>query len=214
MAVDPEPQDVCDQVLQVVRSSQLNFYSQETPYSVFLTLRKSFTKNFKHPTFLEPFQHPKLVKNSNLEMEVHLEALQEEIKKTKMENSKLEHEKVTLINNYEEEISFNEQFRSEYKQLESAQEILNNSYQNLKTEKNILESKHQKVCLEQKALKFENDELQKEVRSINVALKSAKKELKDVSYKQEQKAKCQEETINELLEYKKGQSLWRKKFQE
>ena len=71
MAVDLEPQDVCDQVLQVVRSSQLNFCSQETPYSVFLTLRKSFTKNFKHPTFLEPFQHPKLVKNSNLEIEVH-----------------------------------------------------------------------------------------------------------------------------------------------
>ena len=203
MAVDLEPQDVCDQVLQVIRSSQLNFCSQETPYSVFLTLRKSFTQKFKHPSSLEPFLQPKLVKNSNLEMEVHLKALKEEIKKIKMENFKLEHEKVTLINKYEEEISFNEQFRTEYKQLESAHEILNKSYQNLRTEKNFLESKHQKVSLEQKALKSENDDLQKEVRNINVALKSAKKEMKDASYKQEQKSNYQEERINELLEYKK-----------
>ena len=72
MVVHPEPQEACQKVLQIVRDSQLNFCSQETPYSVFLTLRKSFTKNFKHPTSLEPVQsilHPQLVKNSNQEME-------------------------------------------------------------------------------------------------------------------------------------------------
>ena len=68
-----------------------------------------------------------------------MEALQEEFKKNNIENSKLEHNKYTLLHNYEEEISFNEQFRSEYKQLESAHENINNSYQILMIEKNLLE---------------------------------------------------------------------------
>ena len=50
---------MCDQVLQAVKSSNLNFLVQETPFSVFITIRKKFisgrVSNFKvnHPNILQ-----------------------------------------------------------------------------------------------------------------------------------------------------------------
>ena len=38
----------CEQILSSVRCSNLNFSSTETPYSLYLTIRKSIPKNF-HP---------------------------------------------------------------------------------------------------------------------------------------------------------------------
>ena len=37
-------QDVCEKLVNQVKSSNLNFVVRETPYSVFITLRKSFIK--------------------------------------------------------------------------------------------------------------------------------------------------------------------------
>ena len=37
-------EDIYNQVLLSVRSSNLNFSSQETPYSIYLTIRKSLIK--------------------------------------------------------------------------------------------------------------------------------------------------------------------------
>ena len=40
-------QSSCDFLLQAVRNSGLNFSCQETPFSIFLTVRKSFVKTFQ-----------------------------------------------------------------------------------------------------------------------------------------------------------------------
>ena len=41
----PTPQDYCDKILAEIRSSNLHYLVQESPYSVYLTLRKKFTQN-------------------------------------------------------------------------------------------------------------------------------------------------------------------------
>jgi hypothetical protein len=44
----PDPQDSCVQIMRAVRSSGLTWGTQETPYSIFLTIRKRFLKNAKN----------------------------------------------------------------------------------------------------------------------------------------------------------------------
>ena len=40
--------ETCEKALRSIKRSQLNFLLQETPYSVFITIRKRFIKNFKN----------------------------------------------------------------------------------------------------------------------------------------------------------------------
>ena len=44
----PDPQDSCVQIMRAVRSSGLTWGTQETPYSIFLTICKRFLKNAKN----------------------------------------------------------------------------------------------------------------------------------------------------------------------
>ena len=43
----PDPHDSCAQIMRAVRSSGLTWGTQETPFSMFLTIRKRFLKNAK-----------------------------------------------------------------------------------------------------------------------------------------------------------------------
>ena len=45
MAMSDCVQSSCDFLLQSVRNSGLNFFCQETPFSIFLTVRKSFVRS-------------------------------------------------------------------------------------------------------------------------------------------------------------------------
>ena len=43
----PDPQESCAHIMRAVRSSGLTWGTQETPFSMFLTIRKRFLKNAK-----------------------------------------------------------------------------------------------------------------------------------------------------------------------
>ena len=43
-----QAKETCEKVLRSIKQSQLDFLLQETPYSVFLTIRKRFIKDFKN----------------------------------------------------------------------------------------------------------------------------------------------------------------------
>ena len=58
MAADPETSSTL--IIQAIRSSGLNFCCQETPYSVHITLRKSFTKSWSSQTIPEKVSVSKL----------------------------------------------------------------------------------------------------------------------------------------------------------
>ena len=57
----------CSKLLEAIKCSQLDFLLQETPYSVFLTIRKKYVKNFKSAN-----------KDENLENERVTEDLKQE----------------------------------------------------------------------------------------------------------------------------------------
>ena len=45
--VKNSPEFACGQILYNIKMSQLNYFLQETPYSVHITMRKRFKKDFK-----------------------------------------------------------------------------------------------------------------------------------------------------------------------
>jgi myosin heavy subunit len=169
-------------ILQQVRASHLNFVAQETPFTIFLTIRKSFNKNF-----LNMNQEPSLVPSENLS------ALPGELQTLKSLNQALhakvyylENDKASLLKNYEDEVLTSESLKCNLDAKEEAidnlltkLENLESSNENLKNEKEQIKKKHEKSCTEIKTLKVSEEELMKKHEDLSVALKTSKKESKD-----------------------------------
>ena len=46
MVVNSSPYKVCENLINDVKASNLNYLVNETPYSAFITIRKRFTKEY------------------------------------------------------------------------------------------------------------------------------------------------------------------------
>ena len=200
----------CDTILDRVRSSNLNFVLQETPFSIFLTIRKSFNKNLSNQPYPEP----------NLDSDVHdsdklsdlmaeLKSLRTENKNIKAKKELLEQSQVTLAKNYAEEVTECEHLKGELignvsklNNLQNNFEKMNSNLKIIENEKKQLGVKHEKTCAEVKVLKSEKDDLEKEKSKIIIALKTAKKEGKEKNHEHEKIIKKKDETIEDLLAFK------------
>ena len=102
------PQQSCDSILQLVRSFPLNFEIRETPFSIFLTIRKSFNNHLKNqPNQTVDFQDHSF--NATTELERQLEVLKSEVHALKVRNSFLVEANDNLANMYGEEVVAAEQ---------------------------------------------------------------------------------------------------------
>ena len=59
----------CSKLLDAITFSQVDFFLQETPYSVFLTIRKKNIKNFKPASKDELFENESVIENLKQENE-------------------------------------------------------------------------------------------------------------------------------------------------
>jgi hypothetical protein len=59
----------CSKLLDAIKSSQLDFLLQETPYSVFLTIRKKYIKSFEPASKEELFEHESVIEDLKQENE-------------------------------------------------------------------------------------------------------------------------------------------------
>ena len=94
-------QESCNIILQNLRSSNLNFSAQETPFSIFVTIRKSFTKNGS--VGLNCFQSPVDQLTSNLDTS-HAKALKSENQSLKVKINEINQACATLADDLEEEV--------------------------------------------------------------------------------------------------------------
>jgi hypothetical protein len=107
MAANSLPLDVkysCDLIMNRVRDSSLNFSMQETPFSLYLTIRKTFVKS--SPT--------SLYQNSSTAAQVNTT----EIKDLKSKLRAAEESNSTLKSLYEEAVEDNEHTHIKVKELE------------------------------------------------------------------------------------------------
>ena len=104
------PRQACDTILKIVRDSDLNFYVQETPFSAFITIRKTFfqgsSKGLNNPAVLEvnSDEHEKLkleneaLKNQVKEKDLQIEAYE---KSSCLLQSRLEKAEKELLNHFQ-----------------------------------------------------------------------------------------------------------------
>ena len=201
----------CEVILQSVRSSNLNFTIQETPYSMYLTIRKTFTKNLPPPKAQStPFCYNAAF--SDLQQNLDHVTLERNRFEAKCET--LEQEKANLVRELEEEI-FNH--LNNKSKLEAADVALNNVHQKcdvldtnlkkLQRENKLLENQLEKSNSNIKSSKSEIHELEKEKKTLSTAYKRFEKETRKEETKHEHIVKRLEHKIHELLEYKREKSL-------
>ena len=105
MSVKPSVQKSSDFILSSVRQSSLNYTLQETPFSLYITVRKSFSKL---KSDIESLDEPEENEKNNLE--VKLKAIEEEnsllhqnLKKLENEVKYLKHANATAIDAMKQE---------------------------------------------------------------------------------------------------------------
>ena len=110
------PQSSCESIVQFVRSSPLNFKIRETPFSIFLTIRKGFNKNLnvqaaaQHPLNYQ-FQHSR---NTD-EVATQIKALETENHSLKVRQKYFEQSNDILAKQLEKEVEGAENQASELK---------------------------------------------------------------------------------------------------
>ena len=168
--------ETCDNILQHIRSSHLNFLVQESPFSLFVTIRKSFNQQKLEGKYLDD-------KND------YNQNLQDQKSKNQILHSKsdmLEHERSELLRDYEEEVSVSEVLTIELKNTKSKLNNLETKFATIKATMNLDRIEKERSCFEQsksslqiEALSDTNDELTKEIKALSLYLKNAKKDAKD-----------------------------------
>ena len=207
---DPVSEEVmssCYKVLEKVRETKLNYAIEETPFTVYITLRKSLNKSFQFS--YKPLQ---ILPQTNL-----VKAENDEIQSLRSKLKQAEKANLNLKDSLEEAVLENEEHFHRIKYLEDQvkKESDNKKKMNVEAEANqekklnllsdakrVLEIKHEKVCAANKSLKQEKEDLAKDVNKLKVALKSSEKDVKNVTYRFEKKVGTLEENINDLNDFK------------
>ena len=119
-----DPQESCAHILRAVRYSGLTWGTQETPYSLFLTIRKRYLKDAKFgPTDTPSYHTPRVDKGG-----VEVEQLFGSIKENQLTIQNLESGMKGLKNVLEEEVLNNEKLNTALAVSKSLVDSLNTIY--------------------------------------------------------------------------------------
>ena len=140
--------EICEKIIKHVCLSNLDFQINQTPYSLYFSIRKKFIKGYK----AENVEYKDLAKA-------------EEIKRESLENENIymKQEYQKLYNLYENKLSAEKVLEEEIKKLEHEVKNLNGIKNSLVEVKN----KFEKVCFENEQLRNEIVDLKKDKNSLS-----------------------------------------------
>ena len=170
---DPKAVATCENILSLLRKSGLNFVSQKTPFSAYLTIRKKFFKNFQNlaTTFGsdmdENDEKLKKSENENLNLKNELEENLQQIEKLKSENDvlqkKIANAEKEVLKNVENAKETESKLKLEISYLKLGKKEINNKMLELKKE---LSAEEKKVKVLEKTisrLEAKNNNLKKQI---------------------------------------------------
>jgi hypothetical protein len=198
------PNMICDQIVWLVKHSNLNFQLKETPFSLSLNLKKRFAQHWlpeSHPraSFATPVppQPQANYQPSFRNCDPH---------ENTTETFGLSSSESSTPQNLDHQISQLKQIleivKNEKEELEKENISLNRFNKKLTKDATDLQRKHEKVCVDIKIFKSDKDSILKELNVKSVALASAKKEVKDLKNISDEKVKKFEVEIVKLQEFK------------
>ena len=183
----------CEEIIEKVTCSNLDYKIKVTPYSIFFSIRKKFAK---------------ITSEQNVSPQ---EALVDELLVPRLQQELLlvrgEYQK--LYDFYQDELRKTEIFEVQLQNIHNhvhEKEILEKENE-AKHKKEVIEKKQLQTSLEHRSIeiknfKFEIEELKKDKNILSVALKTSKQEIKEQNKSFEKKVSVFEKKIEELSEYK------------
>ena len=148
--------DSCSQILNSIRKSALNYSCQETPYSIYVTIRKSWSKQ-NHQVFQVPLGQ--------------VQQAEQDLKAAKINS--LNHELTVVKADLEKANKTSDQLNAK---IEAA--VIEADRQNIETERRNTENQVIKAAM--KTSTSENERLKDELKSLKKVLKSKDKEISNL----------------------------------
>ena len=175
---------ICEDLIRNVTNCDLDYKMHQTPFSLFFSIRKKFTKNSNYGA---SFQNP--VPSEEL---LHIRQ-----------------EYRNLFNFFQAEVEAKQQIESQLisvkEEIVAKGDLISNfetEMKRLKIENRDLGGKFEEKCKEIKQLKTEVNSLNKDKNILGVANKSVKQELKEQNKTFEKRAVAYEKKISELNEFR------------
>ena len=204
--------DSCNSLLQHIRDSGLNFSCQETPFSIYITVRKSYTQYRKenlasslvnqvlHDVVKDEQQHPQ-------EASLHYQSLQKKHGSLLAEKNKLED---TLditkqhLNSALKECDLREEVIEELEEQKASQcELISNLENNVKSLE-VSDKRKEALASENKTLKSDITELKGELKIAKKDVKTLNKESIKSEHDFGKRIDILESKIRNLMEFKAG----------
>ena len=182
--------EVCEDIIKKVCSSNLTYQINQTPYSLYFTIRKKFVKEF------DP--------NSSSSTSNPLEALVNENNYVRSEYNKLLALYLDTKAKLDEET---QRVKAEESQppKDDTKEKLEVEIKAIRNEKKIIVKKNENLISDSKRLKEEISDLKKDKNALSVAVKTCKKEQSEQFKRTALKINDLEKKIVALTEYKNKQ---------
>ena len=190
-------QNSCAKILNTVRQSGLNFSIQETPYSFFVTVRKSVLKSLQ-VSILDESETGTV----NLASNALTEELQSHCLFLEQSNSRLKSDFEDAVHELEVLQSEKNDLSEHLTESKDKIDIVGNNIKVVNEEKRALQIKHERICSENKNLKNELESTKADLVTAVSTLKTTKKEAKDSSLQTENGQ--MEEKIKVLEDFKRA----------
>ena len=198
--VKNSPGIICDQLLYLVKNSNLNFELHETPFSLNLNLKKSFTHQWNKthhashhatdPVHHQP-HHPSVGQPAQLSPDPSNQTQNHPFSQIHVPQSLQPHQIPQQVPDLVHQpnsvdppttqtglklIKDIDSIKAEHKETLKDYAELDKAHRKLVKEHKDLEAKHSKVCSAMKSLKKDNEELAKEGNALSVAIKGGMKD--------------------------------------
>jgi DNA repair exonuclease SbcCD ATPase subunit len=192
--------EICENIIREVCKSKLDFQLNQTPYSLYFSIRKKFVRGYKRENQIKPKSPQPLTHKTKLfKYKKEYSQLYDLYQKSVENESNLRTEISRLSS--ELEIKDDLKFHAAVK-LEEHEKVKDLTIKGLKSDKNEFEAKYAQQCSEIKALKDEIDDLKKDKHAASVANKRVKKEQSELNQSHDKKVKILESQIIKLEEFR------------
>ena len=168
----------CSRVLNTIKTSQLDFYLQETPYSAFITIRKKYMKDFKHTTedLSENIEVENIIKDLKRENEKLTNyAKEKEVESDSIKNNarileeKLEKAEKEMLKHFEHSNKQKSDLSEEINLLKSLKKKDNDTIANLKIDLSKSRTESKSLHKELSNMEKKNENLKNKVDNANAS---------------------------------------------
>ena len=193
-------ENTCNSLLQNIRTSGLNFNCQETPFSIYVTVRKSFVQPRTNTKSFPDFKP--VVVQEHFTTDSKLSEVKVEHKNLKQAYDNVKNDLEDAIDELETKNKVIEDLEIVNANQSNMIEKLEAYIKNLRNDKKVNENENETYSIENKTIKKEISEMNDKTKATTKELKSLKKENKNITHDFEKVIGQLELKVKNLLDYK------------